>query len=164
MNMNREMVEIVSEFIEVTDLYIDPRQIINMQDELMLDLQYLELMFKKDKYPELLNISNTLDSVVRLSHASFDVGTASVEKYYFDQIHFSNSFKVVIENLVSSLHSKGKAKAELFRDNSVHIKAVKRYFACVSNSFRELVMDEPLDKIIKAFKGFNAANMMNESK
>lgn len=164
MTMNREFVYQVNELFDVSDVEVNSRVILKMQDGIMFSMEYLEDLFSKEKYPTNMTQTNIIDSVVRLSHTAFDFSTHAIEKYYFDQVHFSNSFRIVVENLVSSLHHKGKTKAELFRDNSIHIKMVKRYFACVSNSFRELVMDEPLDKIIKAFKGFNNANVMNESK
>ena len=135
-----------------------------MQDLQCGSLKYTEALFNKDKYPQECTISHVIDSLIRLNYVSFDVDFKSSYKFYFDQIHFSNLFKIFTENLVYSFYSKGKAKPELFRDNSIHAKFIKRYLSCNSNYFREHVMEYPLEKMIKTFKGFNMEYIMNEEK
>jgi hypothetical protein len=98
--INVKVNELISEIMTPDDICINPIDIVKMQDEQLLSIEYIENMFKLDEYPDILNRSNLLDAVVRLDHLSFDVSKTPAQKYYFDQRHFSNFFKIFIENLI----------------------------------------------------------------
>lgn len=162
--INQDFFELMSEELHLEDIETKPIKCVRMQDEHLLNLEYIETLFKSEKYPDDLNQQSLMDCMTRLNHVAFEINFPIVQRYFYDQIHYSNLFKIQIESLVCSLRKKGKSKQELFRDNSVHLKAIKRYFSCICNSFREQLMDKPLEKIIKAFKNFNPTDTMNESK
>lgn len=130
---------------------------------MLLNYDFLEVLRAED-YPEKLTEQHLIDCFLRLSHVTFDVTDNVIERFYYEETHFSNLLKIYIEFIICSLFKKGKTKQELFRDNSVHLKTLKRYLASFASKFREEVMMEPLEKVIKAFKGFNLANSMNEAK
>lgn len=98
--INVKINELISEIMTPEDICINPIDIVKMQDEQLLSLEYIDNMFKLDQFPDMLNKSNLLDAVVRLNHLSFDVSKTPAQKYYFDQKHYSNFFKIFIENLI----------------------------------------------------------------
>jgi hypothetical protein len=98
--INVKINKLISEIMTPEDICINPIDIVKIQDEQLLSLEYIDNMFKLDKFPDILNKSNLLDAVVRLDHLSFDVSKTPAQKYYFDQRHFSNFFKIFIENLI----------------------------------------------------------------
>jgi len=163
-NINRAVHEIVADWYTTEDIWLTPIDIIKMQDEQILSLDYLDTIFQTKYIPKEWTIENLMDWIIRLNHTSFSIKSSLVQKYYFDQIHFSNFFKIFIDNLVCHYRSKGKIKEELFRDNSLPLKFIKRYLSCTANSSRDHIVIESFEKIAKVFKSFNAANMMNEEK
>jgi len=143
---------------------VNPTDLASIQDNILLDYEYLETMWNFDKYPDDFKQSNIFDSINRLNHCSFDLSRKVGPIPHFDLMHYSNFTRIFIERLIWTYSKKGKQKQELFRDNSQHIKILKRYFSSFANKYREDVMSEAIEKIIKAFKSFNMANTMNESK
>lgn len=99
-NINTKVNELISKIMAPEDIQMIPIDVVKMQDEQLLSLEYIESMFKLDNFPDKITQVNVLDAIVRLNHLSFDVSKTPVQNYYFDQMHYSNFFKIFIENLV----------------------------------------------------------------
>ena len=99
-----------------------PDRIVDIQDNILLDYDFLETMCNSSNYPSGLSETNILDSINRLSSISFDLSLKSDATAVFDQNHYYNFQKVFIEKLVWTCHKLKKTKQELFRDNSYHVK------------------------------------------
>lgn len=123
-NVNERVIKMLKEVVDVKDIELSPKEILQIQDEQLVSLEYVEALFKPDKYPTEWKQAQVIDSLIRLNNISFDVSTKSIQRLYFDQPHFSNFIKIYLDNLVSNLYKKGKGKQELFRDNSIHVKII----------------------------------------
>lgn len=99
-NINTKVNELISKIMAPEDIQMIPIDVVKMQDEQLLSLEYIESIFKLDSFPDKITQVNVLDAIVRLNHISFDVSKTPVQNFYFDQMHYSNFFKIFIENLV----------------------------------------------------------------
>ena len=106
------------------EIQVKPMEIVYIQDQILLDYEYLETMWGSEIYPYGVKNVNIMHAINRLCHVSFELSSKNDSTPYFDQQHYWNFIVVFIERLLWTASKKGKVKQELFRDSSFHTKVL----------------------------------------